>query len=134
MMRRIQAVRESDGGFTLIELLLVIIILGVLAAVVVFSVAGINDRGKATACKATRANISSAAEAYFAKKGTYPANTAAMLTPPDQLLVLNDLKAVAAPPPASANTESIAPSNKDWELQVTYNGTQLAPTFTLINC
>ena len=38
-------------GFTLIELLVVITILGVLSAVVVFAVNGINDKGQASACK-----------------------------------------------------------------------------------
>ncbi len=37
---RLQAARREDRGFTLIELLIVIIILGILAAVVVFSVRG----------------------------------------------------------------------------------------------
>ena len=41
---------KEDHGFTLIELLMVIVILGVLSAVVVFSVAGINDKGEAAAC------------------------------------------------------------------------------------
>ena len=39
-----------EQGFTLIELLVVIAILGILAAVVVFSVNGITDRGKKSAC------------------------------------------------------------------------------------
>ena len=69
MRERVRELRASDEGFTLIELLLVIIILGVLAAVVVFSVQGISDRGNASACKATRANISAAAETVANKLG-----------------------------------------------------------------
>ena len=37
--------RAGEGGFTLIELLIVIVILGILAAIVVFAVGGITDRG-----------------------------------------------------------------------------------------
>ena len=44
--------RKDEGGFTLIELLIVIVILGVLAAIVAFSVRGITDRGEESACKA----------------------------------------------------------------------------------
>ena len=47
---------DNEGGFTLIELLLVIIILGILAAVVVFSVRGVSDRGQSSACKTGTAN------------------------------------------------------------------------------
>jgi prepilin-type N-terminal cleavage/methylation domain-containing protein len=45
--------KRKDEGFTLIELLIVIVILGILAAVVVFAVNGITDRGEKSACKAT---------------------------------------------------------------------------------
>lgn len=64
--------KQNDEGFTLIELLLVIIILGILAAVVVFSVRGVSDRGKTSACKSSKTAIATASEAYFAKTGTYP--------------------------------------------------------------
>lgn len=64
--------KQNDEGFTLIELLLVIIILGILAAVVVFSVRGVSDRGKTSACKASKTALATAAEAYYSKKGDYP--------------------------------------------------------------
>lgn len=54
-------------GFTLIELLVVIVILGILAAVVVFAVGGITDRGKASACKTDRRTLLTAGEAYIAQ-------------------------------------------------------------------
>jgi prepilin-type N-terminal cleavage/methylation domain-containing protein len=68
-MRRSALRRNVDAGFTLIELLIVIIILGVLAAIVVLSVSGISDRGKTSACKASISTIDTAAEAYVAKNG-----------------------------------------------------------------
>ena len=37
--------KKQDEGFTLIELLIVIVILGILATVVVFSVRGLTDPG-----------------------------------------------------------------------------------------
>ncbi len=64
--------KRNDEGFTLIELLLVIIILGILAAVVVFSVRGVGNRGKESACKASKSALATAAEAYYSKKGNYP--------------------------------------------------------------
>lgn len=63
---------RGDGGFTLIELLVVIVVLGILAAVVVFAVGGITDRGKSSSCKTELATVQTAIEAYNGKKGFYP--------------------------------------------------------------
>ncbi len=57
----------GEEGFTLIELLVVIIILGILAAVVVFSVGGIGDKGQGAACKIDERTLRTAEEAYAAK-------------------------------------------------------------------
>ncbi|GAA4807700.1 hypothetical protein GCM10025786_09290 [Nocardioides caeni] len=80
---RLQARRRDDAGFTLIELLIVIVILGVLAAVVVFSVRGITDRGDESACKANLKTAETAVEAYYAKVGSNPASLAVLV--PDYL-------------------------------------------------
>ena len=76
--------RAGEGGFTLIELLIVIVILGVLAAVVVFAVGGITDKGKASACKSDLKTVETAQEAYYAGSnlgnGTYAASVAALVT------------------------------------------------------
>ena len=79
MFDRVRAARLKEGGFTLIELLIVIVILGILAAVVVFSVNGIQDRGKAAACKSDFATVSTAVEAFYAKVGSYPGSVAALI-------------------------------------------------------
>ncbi|MCL2541018.1 MAG: prepilin-type N-terminal cleavage/methylation domain-containing protein [Nocardioidaceae bacterium] len=60
--------RSADAGFTLIELLIVIVILGVLAAIVVFSVKGITQKGDTAACQTSVSTIDTAAEAYLANK------------------------------------------------------------------
>ena len=64
--------KKHDEGFTLIELLIVIVILGILAAVVVFAVGGITDTGDASACKTEQRTLETAIEAYRAQEGSYP--------------------------------------------------------------
>jgi prepilin-type N-terminal cleavage/methylation domain-containing protein len=77
---RVRNLRRQDGGFTLIELLIVIVILGVLAAIVVFSVRGITDRGQVSACRADVKTAAVAVEAYYARNGSYPASLAVLET------------------------------------------------------
>src|SRR3954453_1721743 len=77
--------RSGEGGFTLIELLIVIVILGILAAIVVFAVGGISDKGYASACKSDVKNVEVAQEAYFAGgpplgDGKYAADVQALVT------------------------------------------------------
>ncbi|HJQ04584.1 MAG TPA: prepilin-type N-terminal cleavage/methylation domain-containing protein [Nocardioides sp.] len=78
--------RSADAGFTLIELLIVIVILGILAAIVVFSVQGITDRGKVAACKADVETVTTAVEAFYAKTGAYPTAASDLWTAPNQFI------------------------------------------------
>jgi prepilin-type N-terminal cleavage/methylation domain-containing protein len=80
MLRRVRKVKEDQSGFTLVELLIVIVILGILAAIVVFAVSAFNKNGQAAACKADFKSVEIADEAYFAKNQAY-ATTQADLAP-----------------------------------------------------
>jgi general secretion pathway protein G len=76
--------RAGEGGFTLIELLIVIVILGILAAVVVFAVGGISDKGKKSACLSDVKTIETAQEAYYAAanlgNGSYAGSVGDLVT------------------------------------------------------
>jgi general secretion pathway protein G len=61
---------RREPGFTLIELLLIVVILGLLASIVVFSVVGLSDKGAASACKSEVSTIRTAANAYYAYNRT----------------------------------------------------------------
>jgi general secretion pathway protein G len=80
MTHRLQESRNAEEGFTLVELLVVIVILGILAAIVVFAVGGVSNKGQ-TAATATDVSVLEAAqEAYFAKQspGAYTTESALM--------------------------------------------------------
>jgi general secretion pathway protein G len=64
--------RERRRGFTLIELLLVLVILGVLAAIVVPKFAGRTEQARLTAAQTQIATFGTALDAFEVDNGYYP--------------------------------------------------------------
>lgn len=64
--------RRRPRGFTLIELLLVLVILGVLAAIVVPKFAGRTEQAKITAAQTQIATFGTALDAFEVDNGYYP--------------------------------------------------------------
>jgi len=85
MITKLRAAAAEESGFTLVELLIVIAILGVLAGVVVFSVAGIQDNSQTSACKAEASTVKSAEEAYYVRNKAY-GTASDLTTAPNKLL------------------------------------------------
>jgi general secretion pathway protein G len=79
-LRRRREELDDQGGFTLIELLIVIVVLGILAAIVVFAVQNLTGQSAASGCQSDYKTVETAAEAYKAQMGTYPTSVNAMLS------------------------------------------------------
>ena len=59
----------ADAGFTLTEILIVVVVLGLLAAVVTFSVRGLTDKARTSSCAVDKHNIETAVDSYVAFYG-----------------------------------------------------------------
>lgn len=74
---------KKDRGFTIVELLIVIVVIGILAAIVIVAYNGVQNRAKTTKAQTNASAVQKVAEAYNADNGVYPgtiAHFAAALT------------------------------------------------------
>jgi prepilin-type N-terminal cleavage/methylation domain-containing protein len=67
---------RKESGFTIVELLVVIVVIGILAAITIVSYAGITGRAKTTQAQSLANSVQSVAEAMNADNGYYPKTVA----------------------------------------------------------
>jgi type IV pilus assembly protein PilA len=71
MTLRGHEMRTNRSGFTLIELLIVVVIIGILAAIAIPKFAATKDKAKLASVKSDIRNTETAEEAYFSDYATY---------------------------------------------------------------
>ena len=97
--------KPSRKGFTLIELLIVVVIIGILAAIAIPKFANTKDKAYVAAMKSDLRNMATYEEQYAAdNQGAYFSGTATMAVPlqgftPSQNVTVT-VTAVAGPPPS----------------------------------
>lgn len=68
--------KGSSRGFTIVELLVVIVVIGILAAITVVSYTGITTKANKAAAIQNSSSVMTAADAYFAENQAYPTTPA----------------------------------------------------------
>ena len=117
---------RHQGGFTLVELLVVIAILGVLAAIVLFNISGVNSSAACNGMKTDGATIQGAADLYWNTYGVYPVGT----NNPATLPGINDIGTPAAG--ATVNQQELLNANLLHSATNQWNAVAPIPTGTEI--
>lgn len=65
-------IKQNQQGFTIVELLIVIVVIGILAALVITTFTGIQQRARNTERETDIKAIHGQLEAYYAVQGSYP--------------------------------------------------------------
>lgn len=91
-MESIEGARRLRRGFTLIELLIVVVIIGILAAIAIPKFASTKGKANAASLKSDLRNLSSAQEAYFFENSAYTTSVSnlVMHTSPGVVLTIVD--------------------------------------------
>jgi prepilin-type N-terminal cleavage/methylation domain-containing protein len=66
------SLKRKESGFTIVELLIVIVVIGILAALVITTFNGIQQKGRDTERETDIKALHSQLEAYYAQNGRYP--------------------------------------------------------------
>jgi len=73
-------IKNKQSGFTIVELLIVIVVIGILAAIVIVAFNGIQNRAVETAIKSDLANAAKKMRIYHADNDAWPANNDTVLS------------------------------------------------------
>lgn len=63
---------KKQTGFTIVELLIVIVVIGILAAISIVAYSGIQDRAENARLQAGMSSLNKAIQLFYSENGTYP--------------------------------------------------------------
>lgn len=104
--------KKAQSGFTLVELIIVIVVIGILAAIILVAYAGVTNRASNSADNANADQIVKVAETMNADGGSYP-TTVSTLTNGDSTSKLPSgvMVVLTSTVPTEAQTETTLPTN-----------------------
>lgn len=73
--------QQSRGGFTIVELLIVIVVIGILAAITTVAYNGLQTRARTAAAQALANQVTKKITAYYVTNGSYPTDLTAADVP-----------------------------------------------------
>lgn len=76
MNKNIKLINSKAKGFTIVELLIVIVVIGILAAITIVSYSGVTNRANTAANQSNANSVLKSAEAVFAENNAYPTSPA----------------------------------------------------------
>lgn len=74
-LKNINTNLKSEHGFTIVELLIVVVVIGILAAITVVAFNGVTNRANTASAQAAATSVAKKAEAHNAEIGRYPTAT-----------------------------------------------------------
>jgi len=114
--------RKQQSGFTIVELLIVIVVIGILAALVITTYTGIQAKARNSNRQSDVNSVQTHLEAYFAQNGHYPSLTDMN----DASWVSSNLKgldpAALQDPQGSSQTLVSSPAAKSYSYEVANSG------------
>ena len=75
--------RRRTPGFTIVELIIVIVVIGILAAITIVAFNGVQNRANDTAVQTDLSTIAKQLSLYYVEKGVYPNSTAELIATTD---------------------------------------------------
>ena len=91
---------KNQKGFTIVELLIVIVVIGILAAITIVAFNGVQNRGKASSAQSAANAVVKKLEAWNSVQGSYPTYCQ---------FVTNTTNATGGPPTAGVGLGTTAP-------------------------
>ncbi len=88
----LMTLKRKEQGFTIVELLIVIVVIGILAALVITTFTGIQQRARNTERQTDIKALHGQIEAYYAQEGSYPDLTSMNDTTPNTGFLATSMK------------------------------------------